>query len=41
MKGYFLIIKLLLYSKALNTSPICISSAYNILEIIKTIQEKS
>lgn len=29
------------YAKALNTSPRCISSAYNILEIIKTIQEKS
>ena len=29
------------YAKALKTSPRCISSAYNILEIIKTIQEKS
>ena len=29
------------YAKALNTSKRCISSAYNILEIIKTIQEKS
>ena len=35
------ITKINAYAKALNTSPRCISSAYNILEIIKTIQEKS